>query len=45
MKREKPRLPRGKMPPGTKVHKDRKKEQSKTTCRKWRGFCEYLGLG
>ena len=33
MKTEKPRLPRGKMPPPTRVHKDRKKEANKRWCR------------
>jgi hypothetical protein len=33
-KTKKPRgLPRGKMPPPTEVHKDRKKEQNKKWCR------------
>jgi len=31
---KKPRLPRGKMPPGTRVHKDQKKERNKTRCRR-----------
>jgi hypothetical protein len=36
MKRQpgKPKLPRGKMPPGTRVHKDKKKEANKKWCRK-----------
>jgi hypothetical protein len=34
----KPRLPRRRMPPGTRVHTDKKKQQSKEQCR-WQGFC------
>jgi len=33
MKKNKPKLPRGKMPPPTNVFKDKKKEKSKNWCR------------
>ena len=35
MKRQpgKAKLPRGEMPPGTRVHKDKKKQNSRTKCR------------
>ena len=32
----KPKLPRGRVPPPTRVHKDRKKEDSRTACRRFR---------
>jgi len=34
MNKKKLKLPRGKMPPPMKIHKDKKKEESKRKCRK-----------
>jgi hypothetical protein len=39
----KPKLPRGKMPPGTRVHTDRKKEANKKWCRD--SECDECGFG
>jgi c-di-GMP-binding flagellar brake protein YcgR len=35
-KPEKPKLPRFSMPPPEKLHRDEKKERSRTACRKFR---------